>query len=109
MFAKYSTSGGNLALPILLSRIPVGYSNLSLCFLDALYSAFALASVLHYAVLIGYDEEKDIFTLADPYGFNKTIGKDDFFEAISFRNDCLSEFIKKTMPSNAMIRFSKRT
>ena len=65
--------------------------------------------VLHYAVLIGYDEEKDIFTLADPYGFTKTIGKDDFFEAISFRNDCLPEFIKKSMPSNAMIKFSKRT
>jgi hypothetical protein len=25
--------------------------------------------VLHYAILIGYDEEKEIFTLADPYGF----------------------------------------
>jgi hypothetical protein len=35
--------------------------------------------------------------------------KDDFFEAISFRNDCLPEFIKKAMPSNAMIGFSKRT
>jgi ABC-type bacteriocin/lantibiotic exporter with double-glycine peptidase domain len=65
--------------------------------------------VLHYAVLIGYDEEKDVFTLADPYGFNKTIGKDDFFDAISFRNDCLPEFIKKAMPSNAMIRFSECT
>jgi len=65
--------------------------------------------VLHYSILIGYDEEKDFFTLADPYGFNKTIGKDDFFEAISFRNDCLPEFIKKAMPSNAMIKFSKRT
>jgi hypothetical protein len=65
--------------------------------------------VLHYAVLIGYDEEKEEFTLADTYGFNKTIGKDDFFEAISFRNDCLPEFVKKVMPSNAMIRFSKRT
>jgi len=64
--------------------------------------------VLHYAVLIGYDEEKEIFTLADPYGFNKTIDKDDFFTAISFRNDCLPEFIKKVMPSNAMIKFSKR-
>jgi len=65
--------------------------------------------VLHYAVLIGFDEDKEIFTLADPYGFNKTIGKDDFFEAISFRNDCLPEFIKKAMPSNAMIKFSKHT
>jgi len=64
--------------------------------------------VLHYAVLISYDEEKNVFTLADPYGFNKTIGKDDFFESISFRNDCLPEFIKKAMPSNAMIIFSKR-
>jgi len=64
--------------------------------------------VLHYAVLTGYDEEKEMFTLADPYGFNKTIGKDDFFEAVSFRNDCLPEFIKKSMPSNAMIRFLKR-
>jgi len=64
--------------------------------------------VLHYAVLIGYDEEKEIFTLADPYGFNKAIAKDDFFEAISFRNDCLPEYIKKAMPSNAMIGFTKR-
>jgi hypothetical protein len=54
-------------------------------------------------------QRKEIFTLADPYGFNKTLGKDGFFEAISFRNDCLPEFIKKAMPSNAMIRFSKRT
>ena len=64
--------------------------------------------VLHYAVLIGYDEEKEIFTLADPYGFNKTLGKDDFFTAISFRNDCLPEFVKKVMPSNAMIKFTKQ-
>jgi len=64
--------------------------------------------VLHYAVLIGYDEEKEIFTLADPYGFTKTLSKDDFFTAISFRNDCLPEFVKKAMPSNAMIRFVKR-
>ena len=64
--------------------------------------------VLHYAVLIGYDEEKEVFTLADPYGFNKTIDKDDFFEVISFRNDCLPEFVKKAMPSNAMIRFTRR-
>ena len=63
--------------------------------------------VLHYAVLIGYDEEKESFTLADPYGFNKTIGKDDFFDAVSFRNDCLPDFVKKSMPSNAMIRFTK--
>ena len=65
--------------------------------------------VLHYAVLTGFDEEKEVFTLADPYGFVKTIGKDEFFDAISFRNDCLPEFIKKAMPSNAMIRFTKRT
>jgi len=65
--------------------------------------------VLHYAVLVGYDEDKEIITLADPYGFKKTLGKDDFFEAISFRNDYLPEFIKKAMPSNAMIRFSKCT
>jgi len=64
--------------------------------------------VLHYAVLIGYDEEKEIFTLADPYGFNKEINKDDFFDAVSFRNDCLPEFVKKAMPSNAMIRFIKQ-
>jgi len=64
--------------------------------------------VLHYAVLIGLDEEKEVFTLADPYGFTKTLSKDDFFTAISFRNDCLPEFVKKTVPSNAMIGFSKR-
>jgi hypothetical protein len=65
--------------------------------------------VLHYAVLIGYDEEKEIFLLADPYGFTKTIGEEDFFDSISFRNDCLPEFIKRAMPSNAMIMFTKST
>ena len=64
--------------------------------------------VLHYAVLTGYDEEKEIFTIADPYGFVKTMGKDDFFDTVSFRNDCLPEYIKKAMPSNAMIKFAKR-
>jgi len=64
--------------------------------------------VLHYAVLIGYDEQKEEFTLADPYGFNKTLGKEEFFESVSFRNDCLPEYIKKVMPSNAMIKFTKR-
>jgi hypothetical protein len=39
----------------------------------------------------------------------KPLAKMIFFEAISFRNDCLPEFIKKAMPSNAMIKFSKRT
>jgi len=63
--------------------------------------------VLHYAVLTGYNEDKEFFTLADPYGFSKTIGIDDFFEAISFRNDCLPEFVKKAMPVNAMIEFTK--
>ena len=64
--------------------------------------------VLHYAVLAGYDEKAETFAIADPYGSYKTIGKDAFFEAVSFRNDCLPEYIKKAMPSNAMIRFSKR-
>jgi|GEM_PF-1856341 len=64
--------------------------------------------VLHYAVLTGYDEEKEVFTLADTYGFTKTLGKDEFFDAVSFRNECLPEFVKKAMPSNAMIRFTKR-
>jgi len=45
------------------------------------------------------------YSFADPYGFNKTMGKDDFFEAVSFRNDCLPEFVKKAMPSNTMISF----
>jgi ABC-type bacteriocin/lantibiotic exporter with double-glycine peptidase domain len=65
--------------------------------------------VLHYAVLTGYDEETECFTLADPYGDYKSMGKDEFFEAISFRNECLPEYIRKAMPSNAMIRFIKRT
>ena len=64
--------------------------------------------VLHYAVLTGYDEKAETFVLADPYGSYKTISKDTFFEAVSFRNECLPEYIKKAMPSNAMIRFSKR-
>jgi ABC-type bacteriocin/lantibiotic exporter with double-glycine peptidase domain len=64
--------------------------------------------VLHYAILTGYDEDEETFTLADPYGFYKTMGKDEFFEAVSFRNDCLPEFVKKAMPSNAMIRFNRR-
>ena len=64
-------------------------------------------SVLHYAVLTGFDEEKGTFTIADPYGLEKTLGLDEFFEAVSFRNECLPDFIKKSMPSNAMIRFTK--
>ena len=63
--------------------------------------------VLHYAVLTGFDEAKGTFTIADPYGLEKTLGLDEFFEAVSFRNDCLPDFIKKSMPSNAMIRFTK--
>jgi ABC-type bacteriocin/lantibiotic exporter with double-glycine peptidase domain len=64
--------------------------------------------VLHYAVLTGYDEDKEYFTLADPYGMCKSIEKDAFFDAVSFRHDCLPEYIQKAMPSNAMIRFVKR-
>ncbi len=64
--------------------------------------------VLHYAILTGYDEEKEDFTLADTYGFYKSMGKEDFFEAVSFRNDCLPEFVQKAMSSNAMIRFVRR-
>ena len=64
--------------------------------------------VLHYAVLTGYDEKKGNITLADPYGFEKNLSVVDFFEAVSFRNDCLPDFIKKSMPSNAMIRFTKK-
>ena len=64
--------------------------------------------VLHYAVLSGYDDINKTFTLTDPYGFYKTLSKDEFFDAVSFRNDCLPEFIKKAIPSNAMIKFTKR-
>lgn len=62
--------------------------------------------VLHYSALIGYNEEQDCFVIADPYGIIKTIEKEDFFSAISFRNECLPDIIKQKYPSNIMIKFT---
>lgn len=62
--------------------------------------------ILHYAVLIGYDEDAETFVIADSFGSNKTLNRNDFFEAISFRNECLPEIIKQKYPSNMMIRFT---
>lgn len=61
--------------------------------------------VLHYSALIGYDEIQNSFIVADPYGSIKTIVTNEFFNLISFRNECLPEQIKKNVPSNIMIRF----
>lgn len=61
--------------------------------------------VLHYAALIGYHREEGSFVLADPYGMVKLVEKEEFFDAISFRNECLPEIIKENYPSNMMIRF----
>ncbi len=62
--------------------------------------------VLHYAVLIGYNDSEETYTIADPYGSIKVIPKSEFFDAISFRNECLPEIIKQKYPSNMMIRFA---
>lgn len=62
--------------------------------------------VLHYSALIGYNDAEESFSIADPYGSIKTLGKEDFFNAISFRNECLPEIIKQKYPSNMMIRFT---
>jgi ABC-type bacteriocin/lantibiotic exporter with double-glycine peptidase domain len=65
--------------------------------------------VLHYSALVGYNEVEDTYSIADPYGSLKTMKKDEFFEAISFRNACLPEIIKQKYPSNMMIRFVENT
>jgi ABC-type bacteriocin/lantibiotic exporter with double-glycine peptidase domain len=62
--------------------------------------------ILHYAALIGYDDAEETFVIADPYGSIKTLNKEDFFDSISFRNECLPEIIKQKYPSNMMIRFT---
>jgi len=62
--------------------------------------------VLHYGALIGYDDEEESFYIADPFGHIKVLGKEDFFTAISFRNECLPEIIKQKYPSNMMIKFT---
>ena len=63
--------------------------------------------ILHYSALIGFDEEEDTYFLADPYGSIKALKKEDFFNAISFRNECLPEIIKQKYPSNMMIKFTE--
>lgn len=62
--------------------------------------------VLHYSALFGYDDVKESFSIADPYGSIKIMEKDAFFDAISFRNECLPDIIKQKYPSNMMIRFT---
>lgn len=62
--------------------------------------------VLHYSALIGYDDAEETFLIADPYGNMNNIKKQEFFSAISFRNECLPEIIKQKYPSNMMIRFT---
>ncbi len=64
--------------------------------------------ILHYSALIGYDDEEGTYSLADPYGSFKKLKKEEFFEAVSFRNECLPDIIKQKYPSNMMIRFLKR-
>lgn len=62
--------------------------------------------VLHYSALIGYDDIQETFSIADPYGSIKKLNKKEFFNAISFRNECLPDIIKQKYPSNMMIKFS---
>jgi hypothetical protein len=62
--------------------------------------------ILHNAALIGYDDAEETFVIADPYGSIKTLNKEDFFNSVSFRNECLPEIIKQKYPSNMMIRFT---
>lgn len=61
--------------------------------------------VLHYSALIGFDDEEETYTIGDPYGSVKKLKKEDFFDAISFRNECLPDIVKQKYPSNMMIRF----
>lgn len=61
--------------------------------------------ILHYAALIGYDDIEETYSIADPYGSIKELKKEEFFDAISFRNECLPDIIKQKYPSNMMIRF----
>lgn len=61
--------------------------------------------VLHYSAVIGYDEQQNQYVIADPYGSIKRMEKAEFFESISFRNECLPELVKKNVLSNTMIRF----
>lgn len=60
--------------------------------------------VLHHSALIGFDDNEKCFSIADTYGSVKFLGEKDFFDAVSFRNECLPETAKKA-PSNLMIRF----
>jgi predicted double-glycine peptidase len=61
--------------------------------------------ILHYSALIGFDDSEDTYTIADPYGSIKKLKKDEFFDAVSFRNECLPDKIKQKYPSNMMIKF----
>lgn len=61
--------------------------------------------ILHYSALIGFNDEEDTYIIADPYGSINALKKEDLFNAISFRNACLPEIIKRKYPSNMMIRF----
>lgn len=62
--------------------------------------------ILHYSALIGFDDKTEEYYIADPYGSTRSISKEDFFNAISFRNECLPEIVRQRYPSNMMIRFS---
>ncbi len=62
--------------------------------------------VLHYSALIGYDDAEGTYSIADPYGTIKKLEKKVFFDAVSFRNECLSDVIKQKYPSNMMIKFT---
>ena len=57
---------------------------------------------LHHSALIGYDGKR--LAIADPYGSFRMLDEDAFFNAVSFRQECLPEAAKKA-PSNLMIRF----
>lgn len=60
--------------------------------------------VLHHSALIGLDDHEKYFSIADPYGSIRSLEEKEFFDAVSFRNECLSEAAKKA-PRNLMIRF----
>ncbi len=62
--------------------------------------------VLHYSALIGYDDADETYSIADPYGSINKLKKEVFFDAVSFRNDCLPDIVKQKYPSNMMIKFA---
>lgn len=58
------------------------------------------------AVGIGFDEPSASYIIADSYGMIGQLSYEDFFTAVSFRNEGLPQLVKEKYPMHMMIRFS---